>query len=215
MVAHDLKSPLTTIIGYTQLLQQSHDTMDTNDIDHDLQTILTASTKMTTIINELLRLAMVGRSDPITDTTLDMAQIVDEATMRLAPMIGDAHALLSYPPTWPVAHGHAPWVEEVWVNYVSNALKYGGTPPHMVLGADAPSGGFVRFWIRDNGSGITKEQQDLLFNTFTRLQPTRASGHGLGLSIVSRIVRKLGGTVGVESTIGVGSTFFFTLPAPE
>ncbi|NNJ12393.1 GAF domain-containing protein [Chloroflexales bacterium ZM16-3] len=211
-VAHDLKTPLTAIIGYTQLLQLLHRKMDADEIDRDLQSILVAGRKMTTIINELLLLANVRRFGPITYETLDMAAIIAEVTARLAHLITESQATLSGPPTWPAALGYAPWVEEVWVNYVSNALKYGGTPPQISIGADPPTGGFVRFWVRDNGAGIADAQQELLFNAFTQLQPARADSHGLGLSIVSRIVEKLGGSVGVESRLGEGSTFSFTLP---
>ena len=73
----------------------------------------------------------------------------------------------------------------------------------------------VRFWIRDNGPGIKPEDQVQLFKPYTRLQPVRAAGHGLGLSIVRRIILKLGGEVGMESAgvPGEGCVFFFTLPA--
>jgi len=70
----------------------------------------------------------------------------------------------------------------------------------------------VRFWISDNGPGLTPEQQGSLFTDFTRLDTVRVEGHGLGLSIVRRIVEKLGGQAGVESAVGEGSTFYFTLP---
>ena len=68
--------------------------------------------------------------------------------------------------------------------------------------------------MRDNGAGLTADQQSRLFTEFTRLHFTRATGHGLGLSIVKRIADKLGGEVGVESEVGRGSLFYFTLPAP-
>jgi len=71
----------------------------------------------------------------------------------------------------------------------------------------------VRFWVRDNGQGIPPQEVGRLFTPFTRLGQVRAKGHGLGLSIVRRIVEKLGGQVGLESELGKGSTFFFTLPA--
>jgi len=104
-------------------------------------------------------------------------------------------------------------VEEVWVNYLSNALKYGGQPPRVELGAEQKDE-MVKFWMRDNGNGIAPEEQARLFTLFTRLE-VRAKGHGLGLSIVQRIVEKLGGQVGVESdgVPGHGSLFCFTLPA--
>jgi two-component system sensor histidine kinase/response regulator len=71
----------------------------------------------------------------------------------------------------------------------------------------------VRFWIRDNGPGLTPEEQAQLFTPFTQLSRVRANGHGLGLSIVQRIVKKLNGQAGVVSQVDGGSVFFFTLPA--
>src|SRR5690606_5379380 len=104
---------------------------------------------------------------------------------------------------------------EVWMNYLSNALKYGGRPPHIVLGAAEQEDDMIAFWVRDNGPGLTEEQKVHMFKPFTRLDRGRGTGHGLGLSIVHRIVTKLGGQVYVESEWGHGSNFGFTLPAVE
>ena len=100
------------------------------------------------------------------------------------------------------------------MNYLSNALKYGGEEPQIELGATPEATGMVRFWIRDHGKGLTPEEQAQLFVPFRRLGKKGAEGHGLGLSIVQRIVEKLGGEVGVDSEglPGRGSTFRFTLP---
>jgi two-component system sensor histidine kinase/response regulator len=117
------------------------------------------------------------------------------------------------PTEWPTAFGHAPWTAEVWTNYLSNAVKYGGVPPAIRLGAESiPKRASIRFWVRDNGPGLTDEQQALLFRPFSRVTETRAKGHGLGLSIVRRIAEKLGGSAGVESRPGEGSCFWFELP---
>ncbi|MEW5960997.1 MAG: ATP-binding protein, partial [Chloroflexota bacterium] len=110
--------------------------------------------------------------------------------------------------------GYAPWVEAVWTNYISNAIKYGGRPPHVELGAEVQPGGMVEFWIKDNGDGLSAEEQRRVFAPFTRLSQVSTEGHGLGLSIVQRIVEKLGGQVGVKSEgkPGQGCTFSFFLP---
>jgi signal transduction histidine kinase len=110
--------------------------------------------------------------------------------------------------------GYEPWVEEVWTNYLSNALKYGGRPARIELGSEDLSNGMIRFWIHDNGNGITLASQALLFTAFYQ-PPHSSGGYGLGLSIVKRIVEKLGGEVAVQSSgaPGEGSTFSFTLPA--
>ena len=115
--------------------------------------------------------------------------------------------------------GYGPWVGQVWINYLSNAIKYGGQPPRVELGADqivdpATNQPLVRFWVRDYGPGLTPEEQARLFRSFTRLDRIPTRGYGLGLSVVRRIVEKLGGEVGVESEglPGKGSMFSFTLP---
>ncbi len=115
------------------------------------------------------------------------------------------------PDNWLECISCAPWIEEVWSNYISNAIKYGGTPPRIELGSDQ-SAESTRYWVRDNGHGLTKEQIELLFTSFTRLHEFQAQGNGLGLSIVKRIIDKLGGEAGVESEVGKGSLFYFILP---
>lgn len=101
----------------------------------------------------------------------------------------------------------------MWANYLSNAIKYGGTPPVVQIGADLDAPGMVRFWVADNGNGIPEAKLPLLFTEFTRLDDHPANkGTGLGLSIVQRIVHRLGGEVGVASKVGEGSVFSFTLP---
>ncbi|MEJ2211621.1 MAG: ATP-binding protein [Anaerolineae bacterium] len=103
----------------------------------------------------------------------------------------------------------------MWANYIANGLKYGGQPPRLELGSERRQDGTAIFWVRDWGPGISPQNQPAIFTEFTRLQPGHDGGHGLGLSIVRRIVEKLGGQVGVESegVPGQGSKFFFTLPA--
>jgi signal transduction histidine kinase len=155
-----------------------------------------------------------------------MGKVIEEVETRIAHMLSEYQIELSKPAAWPAALGHTPWIEEVWINYISNALKYGGTPPRVQLGFDQLSSDpqdvdgsasmpQIRFWVRDNGEGLSPETQARLFTKFTRFDQARASGHGLGLSIVKRIVEKLGGQVGVESIPGQGSLFFFTLPSIE
>ena len=190
------------------------------------QGIAKGAAKMENIITNLLLLASARRMD-VEMQPLDMAQVVDGALERLVNVVEQSHAEIVLPQTWPVALGYAPWVEEVWVNYLSNALKYGGdsdkgiapyievgfdeTP--VLSGKDETAVAQIRFWVRDNGKGLTPKEQKQLFMPFERLDQVRIKGHGLGLSIVRRIVEKLEGEVGVESKVGQGSLFYFTLPA--
>jgi signal transduction histidine kinase len=214
-VAHDLKSPLALITGYITMIQSFGDRLTPDELADDLDTIERTTNKMTTIIDGLLLLASVRKLDDVRMDPLDMASIVSEAQRRLAGTIDEAGAEIISPETWPIARGYPLWVEEIWANYISNAVKYGGSPPCVALGATVQADGMVRFWARDNGRGLSEEEQAQLFVQFSRLSQTRVEGHGLGLSIVRRIVERLGGEAGVESEKGKGSTFWFTLPAVD
>jgi len=251
-VAHDLKTPVASIVGFAEALEEAHARLSGGELRRYLRVMARNGRKMSHIIDALLLLAGVRKLE-VEMKPLDMGSIVAEAMQRLSGMIKERQAEVIVPETWPVALGYGPWVEEVWINYLSNALKYGGRPPRVELGASPPfasppaggteggrgmeraptpspspnsgrggqessppglggtEGGYVRFWVRDNGPGLTPEAQDKLFIPFTRLDRVRAEGYGLGLSIVQRIMEKLGGQVGVESTVGQGSVFSFTL----
>jgi signal transduction histidine kinase len=141
-----------------------------------------------------------------------MGSVVGEVLQRLSPMIEEYHGEITLPKKWLTAVGYAPWIEEVWINYLSNALKYGGRPPHMIVGTTEQENGMVQFWVQDNGPGLSADSQSRLFTPFERLDQISLEGHGLGLSIVHRIITKLEGKVGLESEVGRGSRFWFSLP---
>ncbi|OQW93980.1 MAG: hybrid sensor histidine kinase/response regulator [Beggiatoa sp. IS2] len=211
-VAHDLKNPLNAVINYTDSLQEDlATTLDAENLE-TLKHVKTAAWKMVSIIDALLLLANSRRED-IKMHKIDMQEVISQVQQRLSPFIAELQATVILPTSWPDALGFAPWIEEVWTNYMSNSLKYGGRPPQLVLGATIDdSTGQMRFWVHDNGEGLTREEQQRLFVPFTRIGQVRVEGHGLGLSIVQRIVERCGGQVGVESEKGQGSTFYFTLP---
>jgi signal transduction histidine kinase len=213
MVAHDLKTPLHNIMTASSLLLDNISGVVGAEPIGLLRGIQRMVDKMSSIIDELLTLASV-RQEEITPRPLDMEEVIKEVEVRLAHLIDEHQAVIVKPQKWPEALGYAPWVEEVWANYVSNAIRYGGDPPCLELGADPQVDGRVCFWVRDNGAGLNPEDQAGLFEAFTRVDNVRAQGYGLGLSIVRRIVEKLGGEVGVESegVPGRGSKFSFTLP---
>ncbi len=210
-VAHDLQSPLGLIVGFSEVMIYNHDNFSQKKQLEILTTITKTARKMSNIIDELLLLSGVRQMD-VNSEPLDMGRVVDEVRHRLADEIADAEAEIILPDSWLSAMGYAPWAEEVWANYLSNGLKYGGRPPRLELGATSGENGMNCFWVQDNGLGLSATQQDELFTPFTQLGQVRAKGHGLGLSIVRRIVERLGGAVGVDSTPGTGSRFWFTLP---
>jgi PAS domain S-box-containing protein len=220
-VAHDLKNPLGVVSGYTEFLTLYLDKLNPDQLKEAAELAANSALKAVDIVNNLLLLASTNKQ-AVELKPLDMAKVVRETQHRLRNMIQEYQPDIILPPDWPTALGHAPWIEEVWANYVSNALKYGGRPPRLELGGEllpivsdsnVITSRPARFWVKDNGPGLTPEQQARLFTPFERLSQVQVIGYGLGLSIVKRIVEKLGGTVDVESEVGHGSTFYFTLPA--
>ncbi len=212
-VAHDLKNPLNLISNFGRLILEDPGLSDQSV--EDLGHVLQSADKMNQIIEALLVLAQIRKEESVKMLMLDMGEIVGGALERLKQDLEGQGTFLTVPDEWPSVKGHAAWVEAVWVNYLSNALKYGGRPPviEVVCGAD-PEPGFYRFGVKDNGGGIPPEEQGRVFDEFLRLGPHRVKGHGVGLSIVRRILKRLGGRVGVENNAdGPGCTFYFTLPA--
>jgi len=217
-VAHGLKTPLSVITFASEMLLQSETSgVPDPDAPELLESINRMGYKMAHIIENLLTLTGLSQGDVVGEP-LEMVYILNEVQERMASTLAESKAMIVFaspPESWPQAKGSRPLVEEVWENFIGNAIKYGSTPPHIELGAKLVEENMVQFWIRDNGLGIPAMSQEQIFEPFNRLHVNLANGHGLGLAIVERIVRKLNGQVAVESTgiPGEGSTFSFTLPA--
>lgn len=208
-VAHDLKTPLYSVQINIDRLRGLRD-LSVTEGDRLVDGVEDLLAKMNNIIDELFVLSSV-RSQEVEFAILNMNEIVQEAILRMGYLINQYTPEIIIQDNFPDALGHAPWVEEVLSNYISNAIKYGGRPPRIEIGATREPGEYVKFWVKDNGKGISASQQKKLFIPFTRLDTLKAEGHGLGLSIVERIMLKLDGHTGVESEEGQGSTFSFYL----
>ncbi|RME77243.1 MAG: sensor histidine kinase [Chloroflexi bacterium] len=212
-VAHDLKSSLAKIIGYSEVLVDIQASLSREEITKYLTALAESGRKMNNIIDELLVFASV-RKEEVKLQPVDMWAVVNNVLQRLQYMLRDYNAQVTLPDSFPQAMGQAAWLEEVWLNYLTNAIKYGGRPPVIELGYTRLDDNRIKYWVKDNGEGLTREQQKNLFVSFARLNvPYHIEGYGLGLSIVKRIIDKLGGEVGVESEPGKGSIFSFTLRA--
>jgi PAS domain S-box-containing protein len=220
-VAHDLRNPLSTMIGVSDLLSERQTELTPEEMVEHITLIQEAGRKMNAIIQALLLLASIRRAEHIPRETVNMGDVLHEAMKGLYANAQERGITIEATPSWPAVTGYAPWLENVWVNYISNALKYGCTTEdrRITLGfdeiADDRQEPMLRFWVRDYGRGLTEEECGRLFTPFTRLHLHESEGHGLGLSIVQRIIERLGGTVGVDSTPGQGSTFWFTLPRAQ
>jgi len=213
-IAHDLKSPLNIILLQADFLRMRYaDDLPTEAGDH-INGIRDGVMKMNRMIDQLLWLARL-RHVSQTDNVVIVKPVVESAVERFAPLMTANHIKIKIVDPLPNALGHAAWVEEIFANFISNAIKYmgaaNGTARITIRGSRQAE--MVRYEVQDTGIGIAEGDTNELFTMFTRLNTVPAEGLGLGLSIVHRIVTKLNGEVGVESKKGKGSTFWFTLPA--
>ncbi|MGQ7869653.1 histidine kinase N-terminal 7TM domain-containing protein [Sunxiuqinia sp. sy24] len=212
-VAHDLNNVIGAIVTSTDLLHYEVEHQNYANLKEVIELIQLSANKSFHVIKELLTLASVRQQD-VKSEQIDMLSIFEESERRLADMIKTSGAQIIKPNDWPSAYGYGPWIEEVWVNFLSNAIKYGGKPPVIELGSTQfYSEKKIRYWIKDNGNGLPPNKQKKLFKKYERFNQAHIEGTGLGLSIVKRIIEKLGGEVGVVSNAipGEGCVFYFTL----
>lgn len=210
-VAHDLKNPLNAIKGFTELLVEECETTCNAEVADYLRLLQQSNRQAINIIEELLLLAGLGNKT-VQFNWIDMPTVIEDSLQHLS------HLIKQYQPhihiqteNWTPIMGYSPWLQAIWTNYLSNAIKYGGRPPRIDIGmTTTPTE--IKYWVKDNGAGLSQAQQAQLFIPFANIGQQHRDSHGLGLSIVQRIVEKCQGTVGVDSVVGEGSVFYFSLP---
>jgi signal transduction histidine kinase len=211
-VAHDLKNPISSVVSLSELIPISLSENRQDEVVEMIGMVQAQSEKMVRIIDDLLLLSRIRKED-VSISTIDLNNILQDVIKRLSSDISKHEAKIELPDLWPKILGHKQWLEEVFVNIISNGIKFGGTPPVIKLGYEKAIDSTYRIWIRDNGNGLPSGSLEKIFRDFERLDRTDIQGHGLGLSIVKRIIEKLGGEVMVESSNipGDGCKFSFTL----
>ena len=212
-VAHDLKQPLAVFSTSLGLLEHYIKMHDEERTMRRLAQMADIVVKMSETIDALILLAQSRETNDVTFSNIDTIQLVHAVCEQLADDISTHQATVHIPDAMPMAYGYLPWIEQIWINFLTNALKYGGTPPHIEIGAAMQDKNRAYFWVKDNGKGLSPEEQEKIFLPFARLGQDQKEGHGLGLAIVTTIIRKLGGEVRVESTPNEGSSFGFVLPS--
>ena len=212
-VAHDLKNMLGAIYSSSEAVIDSLKAGDTEFVAEASSLVKESAIKTIQITDDLMKLATSGYEE-VQKEPVDMNKVFEQAKSQLSDIFKQYDATVTIVEDLIPVVAYGPWIEEVWINYMSNAIKYGGRPPVITVGSYKIKKGLVKFWIKDNGDGITPEHHELLFQKHTRFHTDKAFGYGLGLSIVKRIVEKMGGSVGVESNgePGKGSEFYFILP---
>lgn len=206
-VSHDLRAPLRAIAGYSAILEQEQGGTLNDDTRRMLEKIKYNAGKMGHLIDDLLAFSRLGRkevSKQVVDTYEMVKQILDETTQTVP------HNATFEVGALPVSYADASLLRQVWVNLISNAIKYSAerSNPEVEIGfADD------HYYIRDNGAGFDMQYIDKLFGVFQRLHSAREfEGTGIGLAIVRRIVEKHGGAIRAEGKVNEGASFYFTLP---
>ena len=210
-VAHDLKSLINVLTGFSELLEQDYESLSTRDRQVSLNTIRDAGYKMNDIINELLFLARAKREDVVL-RNIDLEIAVQEALKRLQRQIELIEARIVIGPLEKKVMGHQPWIEEVVYNLVSNALSHGGEKLTVRIDTEKSNHNMTRVRISDNGDGISEDQLRILLEKPEDLPYTWVKGHGLGLSIVHHVLEKLGSSLEVQCVENEGCCFSFLLP---
>jgi PAS domain S-box-containing protein len=211
-VSHDLKSPLFTIRGFLGYLEQDAVSGNQVRLKSDIQRITDATDKMQRLLNELLELSRVGRLKN-ESTYFSFAELASEASELVQGRIMERGIAVHIDPNLPEVYGDRPRLMEVLQNLLDNAAKFMGDQkePYIEIGREGDEDGKPIFYVRDNGIGIPSEHFDRVFGLFNKLDP-KTDGTGIGLALVKRIIEVNDGRIWVQSEVGKGSTFFFTLP---
>lgn len=212
VASHDLQEPLRSMSGCMQLLEKRYLGKIDARADEYINHAVAACQRMRNLIDGLLTLSRVNSSAGSLAPTYT-ADILDQVIANLSHAIERSKANIRFD-ALPVVCGHPQMLIHLFQNLISNAIKFrGGAAPEVFIGADYEDGRWL-FSIRDRGIGIDSDHHERIFKLFQRLHTQdEYEGTGLGLAICKRIVEHHGGEIWVESTLGDGATFFFTLPS--
>jgi signal transduction histidine kinase len=214
-VSHDLRAPVRAIEGMLDVLVEELGTL-TPGAQRYVDRIKYNVNRMNALITGLLEHSRMRNIGAAT-TTLDLEAIVAAAVAGLDYAIRESGATVTVTGPLPPVVGHEQALVQIVTNLVDNGLKFvkRGTVPHVTISAESEDGR-VRLSFRDNGIGISPAHQARLFKVFERLHPAADyPGSGLGLAIVQRGIERMGGRVGLESEVNVGTTFWIELEAAD
>ncbi len=221
MIYHDLRSPLANIVSSLDMLRALIQESDNNIMPQVLSIAIRSSDRMQRLINSLLDINRLEAGQPITNRkSVEVSPLILEAMDAIQPITNSKRqrVLLEAEPNLPKIWVDEDMIRRVVINLLENATKFTPVDGDITLGAKA-EGEWVRIWVRDTGPGIPAASQDLIFNKFSRIPVERLQstdrfpkGLGLGLAFCKLAVQAHGGKIGVESQVGSGSCFFFTVP---
>ena len=216
-MSHELRSPLSAMLGFTQLIEAGTPTPTPAQQD-SVQQILHAGWYLLGLINEILDLTAIESGKLVVSSqAVTLNDVLDDCRAMIEPQAQAAGIDLRFPTleqSWKV-QADATRTKQVLLNLLTNAIKYNRNPGSVEVRCTAVPGQRVRVSVEDTGLGLSAEQIAQLFEPFNRLGQETGSepGTGIGLVISKRLVNLMGGCIGVESTVGKGSCFWFELDA--
>jgi light-regulated signal transduction histidine kinase (bacteriophytochrome) len=212
IASHDLQEPLRAVAGTVQLLQRRYAGQLDARADEFIQHAVDGASRMQTLINDLLTFSRVGTRGESFQPT-DCAAVLSHVLANLAVAISESGATITYA-ALPTVMADPTQLTQLFQNFISNAIKFrrDGCTPAIHIGVAHKEGEYL-FSLCDNGIGMEAQYFERIFGVFQRLHTRRAyPGTGIGLAICKKIVERHGGRIWVESELGQGSTFYFTLP---
>jgi signal transduction histidine kinase len=213
VASHDLQEPLRAVAGCVELLQERvHGMLDAKGEELITHTV-EGTFRMQTLIEDLLALSrVVTRAGPAAATDSD--KVLQQALANLSVAIKESGAEVTHD-VLPTLTVDPTQLLQLFQNLISNAIKFRGKEPPKVHVSAARDGAAWRFSVKDNGIGIEPQYFERIFRIFQRLHTRREyEGNGIGLAVCKKIVERHGGRIGLESALGRGSTFSFTIPDP-
>jgi len=213
--SHDLKSPLITIKGFLGFVREDAETGNLVRLEKDIQRINDAADKMQRLLGDLLELSRVGRLNHKPEL-IETNILIDEVVELLHGRISAGRIDIQVTKSLPSIYGDRPRIFEVFQNLIDNAAKFIGEQmqPRIEIGIHDELNNKLVFYVRDNGIGIAPQFKDRIFGLFDKLN-AQSEGTGIGLALVKRIIEFHGGRIWVESEVGQGTAFYFTLPRAE
>ena len=214
MISHDLRQPLRVITKYTELIEQRLKVIIDDDVREFMSYVKTYSTRMNNMIRDLLNYSKFANQEN-QFSTASLSDIIRDAVENLSVSIQESGATITVQPNPPTICGHPSELSRLMLNLVGNAVKYRlpDTAPEIEITFHDQTDGFCRVEVRDNGIGIPSDQYGRIFEVFQRLHTQdQYEGSGIGLAVCKRIVERHGGKIWVDSAMGQGSAFHFTLP---
>ncbi len=209
VVSHDLKAPLRGVGQLAQWLAEDYADALNDDGRHKIDLMLGRVRRMYALIDGVLAYSRVGRVRRRNEA-IDLGALVSEVIESLAP---PEHIEIAIETELPTISADRTRIQQVFQNLLSNAMKFMDKPQGLVRIGCEDQGNFWRFWVSDNGPGIDLKYREKIFGIFQTLAPRdQQESTGVGLAVVKKSIELYGGQVWLESEIGQGSTFFFTLP---